>query len=148
MLALAGLPGPARAASASFVISQVYGGGGNSGAPFANDYIELFNRGTTTASLAGWSLQYASATGTGNLGASSAQLTEPKSTQIPCDSTAPVDGIETTVSADSSGLQYDPATDTYTYVWKTDKAWARTCRQLVLRLDDGTCHRADFLLTK
>ncbi len=72
----------------------------------------------------------------------------PKSTQIACDSTAPVDGIETTVSADSSGLQYDPATDTYTYVWKTDKAWARTCRQLVLRLDDGTFHRADFLLTK
>jgi len=72
----------------------------------------------------------------------------PKSEQTTCDSTDPVDGIETTVSANSSGLQYDPATGTYTYVWKTDKAWAKTCRQLVLKLDDGTFHRASFLLTK
>jgi Tol biopolymer transport system component len=45
-------------------ISQVYGGGGNSGATFRNDFIEVFNRGTTTIDLAGWSVQYASATGT------------------------------------------------------------------------------------
>jgi len=73
---LVSLPGPARAASANVVISQVYGGGGNTGAPFANDFVELFNRGATSASVAGWSLQYTSATGTGNLGASSGQLTE------------------------------------------------------------------------
>jgi predicted extracellular nuclease len=66
---------PARAASPNIVISQVYGGGGNTGAPYTNDYIELFNRGNTTVSLDGWSVQYASATGTGNLGANSAQLT-------------------------------------------------------------------------
>jgi hypothetical protein len=46
------------------VISQVYGGGGNSGAPYTNDYIELFNRGTVAQNLYGWSLQVASATGT------------------------------------------------------------------------------------
>ncbi|HCF62040.1 MAG TPA: hypothetical protein DFS52_29110 [Myxococcales bacterium] len=46
------------------VISQVYGGGGNTGAPFKNDFIELFNSGTATADLTGWSIQYASATGT------------------------------------------------------------------------------------
>ena len=34
------------------VISQVYGGGGNSGAPLKNDYIELFNRGTSA--MPGW----------------------------------------------------------------------------------------------
>src|SRR6266542_1199233 len=73
---LVGLPGPARAAGANLVVSQVYGGGGNSGAPFTNDFVELLNRGTTTASVAGWSIQYTSATGTGNLGANSAQLTE------------------------------------------------------------------------
>ena len=39
------------------VISQVYGGGGNSGAPLKNDYIELFNRGTSAISLDGWSVQ-------------------------------------------------------------------------------------------
>ncbi len=67
--------GAAEAAS-DMVISQVYGGGGNTGAPYSNDFVELFNRGTTPANLAGWSLQYASATGTGNLGASATQLTE------------------------------------------------------------------------
>lgn len=44
------------------VISQAYGGGGNSGSTYTNDFIELFNRGTTNVSLNGWSVQYASAT--------------------------------------------------------------------------------------
>jgi predicted extracellular nuclease len=51
----------APAASADVVISQVYGGGGNTGATFKNDFIELYNRGTTPADLTGWSVQYASA---------------------------------------------------------------------------------------
>ena len=45
-------------------ISQVYGGGGNAGATFTNDFIELYNYGTTDVSVSGWSVQYASATGT------------------------------------------------------------------------------------
>ena len=63
--------GPAAAVSPDVVISQVYGGGGNSGAPFTHDYVELFNRGTSTVSLAGRSVQYASATGTGSFGQNS-----------------------------------------------------------------------------
>ncbi len=59
---------PAQALSDDVVISQVYGGGGNSGAPYTNDFVELFNRGATTVSLAGMSVQYASATGTGKFG--------------------------------------------------------------------------------
>ncbi|NVO84750.1 lamin tail domain-containing protein [Hymenobacter terrestris] len=47
------------------VISQVYGGGGNAGANYKNDYVELFNRSSTTVSIGGWSVQYASATATG-----------------------------------------------------------------------------------
>ncbi|TVZ57636.1 putative secreted protein (Por secretion system target) [Flavobacteriaceae bacterium MAR_2010_105] len=46
------------------VISQVYGGGGNSGATYKNDFIELFNSGNTTVNLNGWSVQYAAAAGT------------------------------------------------------------------------------------
>jgi predicted extracellular nuclease len=46
------------------VISQVYGGGGNSGATLKNDFIEIFNRDGTTVDLTGWSVQYASSTGT------------------------------------------------------------------------------------
>ncbi|GAB3510301.1 hypothetical protein GCM10027341_48570 [Spirosoma knui] len=53
-------------ASSRVVISQVYGGGGNSGAAYKNDFVELFNRSTTAVDLTGWSIQYASATGTGN----------------------------------------------------------------------------------
>jgi 2',3'-cyclic-nucleotide 2'-phosphodiesterase/3'-nucleotidase/5'-nucleotidase len=52
-----------HAASPDVVISQVYGGGGNSGATYKNDFIELYNRGSTAVSLNGWSVQYASATG-------------------------------------------------------------------------------------
>lgn len=68
--------GAAFAASPDVVISQVYGAGGNSGAALNADYIELFNRGTAPASLSGWSLQYASSTGTGNFGSSATLITE------------------------------------------------------------------------
>jgi predicted extracellular nuclease len=54
----------AGAAQAQVVISQIYGGGGNSGAPLRSDYIELHNNSTSTVSLDGWSVQYASAAGT------------------------------------------------------------------------------------
>ena len=46
-------------------ISQVYGGGGNAGAQYRNDFIELFNRSAADVPVSGWSVQYASATGTG-----------------------------------------------------------------------------------
>lgn len=48
------------------VISEVYGGGGNSGATYKNDFIELYNPTLTAVDLTGWSVQYASATGTGS----------------------------------------------------------------------------------
>ena len=70
MLAVAVAPASdVLAVSPDIVISQVYGGGGNAGAPYLNDFVELFNRGTTTTSLSGMSVQYASATGTGNFAA-------------------------------------------------------------------------------
>ncbi|HNR02767.1 MAG TPA: lamin tail domain-containing protein [Anaerolineaceae bacterium] len=68
-------PESASAVSTSVVISQVYGGGGNSGATYNYDFVEIFNRGTTTVNLTGWSIQYASATGSGNFGANTGQLT-------------------------------------------------------------------------
>ncbi|WP_406208516.1 lamin tail domain-containing protein [Kitasatospora sp. NBC_01560] len=62
--ALTALPATtAQAASPDIVISQVYGGGGNSGAPYANDFIELYNRGSAAVSVTGWTVQYASAAG-------------------------------------------------------------------------------------
>ena len=59
-----GLSGSATAVSPDIVVSQVYGGGGNSGATLTNDFIELFNRGSTPVDVSAWSVQYASAAGT------------------------------------------------------------------------------------
>ncbi len=52
------------ASSSGLVISQVYGGGGNAGASLKNDFIEVFNAGSSSADLSAWSVQYASAAGT------------------------------------------------------------------------------------
>ena len=84
----------------------------------------------------------------GNQGLSIFAANHPKSEQIACSSTAPVDGIEQTATAGQSALSYDPIAEQYNYVWKTDKAWAGTCRQLVVKLADNTYHRANFKLQK
>ncbi len=67
----------------------------------------------------------------------------PNSQQIACDSSDPVDTIEETTTA-NTGLTYDVTSDQYIYVLKTQKSWAGTCRQLDLRLIDGTEHIALF----
>jgi len=54
----------AGATPGDVVVSEVYGGGGNSGATLKNDFIELYNRTGSPISLAGWTVQYASAAGT------------------------------------------------------------------------------------
>src|ERR671931_941620 len=61
---LLGLARPAGAVSSTIVVSQVYGGGGNVGATYKNDFIELYNRSAAPVSVNGWSVQYASTTGT------------------------------------------------------------------------------------
>ena len=72
----------------------------------------------------------------------------PKSQTIACDASAPADGIDSTVTAGNSSLSYDTGSDRYNYVWKTDKAWTGTCRALILKLKDGSVHRANFKFTK
>ena len=54
----------ALASTAGVVVSQVYAGGGNAGATYQNDFVELFNRGSSPVDLSGWTVQYASATST------------------------------------------------------------------------------------
>jgi hypothetical protein len=68
----------------------------------------------------------------------------PMAQKITCGSGMPQDVIEETVLVGSSSLSYDAVSDTYTYVWKTNKTWATTCRQLIIWLNDGTEHRANF----
>jgi predicted extracellular nuclease len=71
----------------------------------------------------------------------------PQSTEFDCDTTGTQGAAEQTLSAGSSSLTYDPLTQTYHYMWKTDKAWENPCRQLVVKLVDGTFHVADFKFT-
>jgi Lamin Tail Domain len=70
LVLLSALALPLAAASAhgsgsgSLVVAEVYSAGGNSGAAYANDYVELFNRGAGAVAVDGWTLQYASAAST------------------------------------------------------------------------------------
>ncbi|HET6655060.1 MAG TPA: lamin tail domain-containing protein [Gammaproteobacteria bacterium] len=53
----------AHASTSGVVVSQIYGGGGNSGAVYTHDYVEIFNAGSSTVDISGWSVQYASTAG-------------------------------------------------------------------------------------
>ena len=67
----------------------------------------------------------------------------PSSRAVACDTSAPLDSVEQTVSAGSSNLTYNASTDTYTYIWKTQKAWTG-CRTLKLAFSDGSAQEATF----
>src|SRR5512133_1644 len=64
-ISLGGASSGTAAPSSGIVVNEVYGGGGNSGATYTTDFIELRNRGTAAVSLDGWSVQYHSASATG-----------------------------------------------------------------------------------
>jgi hypothetical protein len=65
LLALLAVVTPsAVGASSGVVISQVYAGGGNAGATYTNDFVELFNPGASSVDLSSWTIQYASAAST------------------------------------------------------------------------------------
>ena len=101
-------------AAGDVVISQVYGGGGNSGAPLQSDFVELFNRSSGPVSLSGWSVQYASATGTGNFGSNavvalSGTLQSGQSYLIQLASSGAVGAVLPTADAAASSLNISGA---------------------------------------
>jgi predicted extracellular nuclease len=61
----------------------------------------------------------------------------------PC-TNGPVDRVEATLALNASFLTYDPFTDQYIYVWRTDRAWRRQCGELTVNLADGTSRTALF----
>jgi hypothetical protein len=67
----------------------------------------------------------------------------PASSNVTC-GTAAEDAVEEIATPGASGLSYDVGSDQYTYVWKTDRSWANTCRTLVVKLLDGSIHTANF----
>ena len=82
----------------------------------------------------------------GDLGLEIFAPASPSSRATTCGSSA-YDSVEQTVSAGSSHLSFDPVTNSYTYVWKTDKAW-NGCRALLLTFRDGTTATALFQFGK
>jgi len=68
----------------------------------------------------------------------------PASQAISCDTLEPAGSLEAIMLAGKSGLSYDPTTGWYSIIWKTEKAWAGTCRTLVIQLVDGAQHFAYF----
>lgn len=68
----------------------------------------------------------------------------PASGTIGCNSNDPVVDLTEIDTPGASGLTYDAGSGQYHYNWKTLKAWEGTCRQLVVKLNDGTEHRANF----
>lgn len=73
--------------SPAIVISQVYGGGGNSGSTYKNDFIELYNRGNAPVDVTGWSVQYTGAN------AAFAPQTTPTPPGVPTPLTTNLSGI-------------------------------------------------------
>lgn len=80
----------------------------------------------------------------GNKGLGIFAAGSPASGPYACNSSDPATPLEATVTAGGSSLSYDPSSDQYIYVWKTESAWAGTCRQLVVQLNDGSIHLANF----
>jgi hypothetical protein len=72
----------------------------------------------------------------------------PASQSVSCTGSGTVDAIEAIATAGASALQYDSATDQYTYVWKTQSAWANSCRVLTLNFKDGSRSIANFQFKK
>jgi hypothetical protein len=67
----------------------------------------------------------------------------PSSGPMPCDASMPASDL-TDTNTNNSSLSYSAGSDQYTYHWKTESSWVGTCRQLVVTLNDGSSHVANF----
>jgi hypothetical protein len=65
-------------------------------------------------------------------------------TQVDCKTKAQIGRSVQTTTAGTSGFSYDALSNTYTYLWKTDKSVAGTCQKYTLLLIDGSDHLAYF----
>jgi hypothetical protein len=78
----------------------------------------------------------------GNKGLNIFAAGNPYSVSFNCNTNDPGVDVTETVTAGGSSLSFGG--DQYNYVWKTQSSWAGTCRQLVLTLNDGSVHVANF----
>jgi hypothetical protein len=109
--------------------------------PFSGFFSPVDNPPTLNVANAGSAIPVKFALG-GDRGLAILAAGYPVSTRFDCSSQSPQDDIEQTVTAGQSSLNYGGSQ--YTYVWKTDRAWAGTCRELQVKLVDGSTHTAWF----
>jgi hypothetical protein len=72
----------------------------------------------------------------------------PQARTVGCEPAAPVHRVNEAVNAKSSGLTFDPVSQRYTYVWKTERSSVGACSELVFRFDDGQERVARFQLAR
>jgi len=112
--------------------------------PFAFDgfFSPIRNGGTLNRVKAGSAVPVKFSLG-GDRGLEIFAAGNPRSVSVACDGSQP-GAPEATVTPGSSSLSYAAGSDRYTYVWKTNKAWAGTCRKLEITFVDGSTHEALF----
>jgi hypothetical protein len=120
-------------AHSSFVVTITYN--------FAGFFQPIDNSPALNAAKAGSAIPVKFSLG-GNQGMNIFQ-SNPASGVIACGATDG-DAIEETLTAGSSNLQFDPGSNQYIYVWKTEKSWAGQCRILQIRFKDGSSRSALF----
>jgi hypothetical protein len=68
----------------------------------------------------------------------------PVSRPVTCDSFTVVGSVDETEGPGQSQLAYDSIADRYILLWKTESEWRNGCRQLLIKLHDGSTHIANF----
>ena len=115
--------------------------------PFTGFFQPVDNLPTVNAVKAGAAVPVKFSLG-GNLGLSIFAAGYPRTQLVQCATGEPIDVIEETIDAGNSALSYDAHSGVYKYVWKTDKAWANSCRELQVKLNDGEVYTARFTFRK
>ena len=115
--------------------------------PFTGFFQPVDNLPTVNAVKAGAAVPVKFSLG-GDLGLNIFTSGYPKTQLMQCVTGESIDTIEETVSAGGNSVSYDAATGQYIYVWRTEKSWGNSCRELQLKFTDGEMYTARFTLRK
>jgi hypothetical protein len=136
------------------IVAAVYGGfraglSGTSPPPPSFDFSGFFppvdNPPTVNVMPAGRAVQVIFSLH-GNQGLDIFAPGSPIVTTVACPAGADKDKVEATTNANSSHLAYNAQLNLYVYTWATSPSWRGSCRELNLKLSDGSNHRALFRL--
>jgi hypothetical protein len=115
--------------------------------PFTGFFQPVGNPPTVNAVKAGAAVPVKFSLG-GDVGLNILATGYPRVQLMQCVTGETIASVEETVNAGGSSLSYDAVTGIYTYVWKTDQAWANSCRELQLMLNDGEVYKARFTMRR